>query len=146
MLCLIELPRTEVALRRIGRPVGANLDSRNCSGQRRRLGLDLGVAVTAQKHAFSCLLAQSLERRSTPSSHVEALRRRIEMMEMKRRRTSVIAADGAATAGLGDQRVAHVLAASRHSLDAAPHAAIGPATLEPELGQTVGAATHLDDP
>ncbi len=70
-------------------------------GKRDHTDLDLGVAVRAQKHTSCRLLAKRIQReRETAGTDTEALRRRIDVMELKRSDGPSVATNNAAPARL----------------------------------------------
>ena len=90
-------------------------------GQRKHPGLDLSLAIRAQKDALLCLLAKGVDRASEPAAtEPEPLLAGVDVMEVKGARIRVETAEDAAAARLLHEDALRAPPPVRHRVCPAP--------------------------
>src|SRR5439155_24251547 len=106
--------------------------------------LDLGVAVGTEQHAFAGLGARTLERPTDPLlAEREPLAVGVEMMELKRGRVPVVAAEPAATTRFRDEDRLDLAPPAHNRLGPAAQARVAPARSTPVDRRPVHGALEL---
>src|SRR5262249_17276258 len=105
------------------------------------------MAIRAQKDALLCLGTERLKReRDAPRIELQALGRRIAVVEVERSHRRRISTDRATSTGLGDQYRLHLSTPPRDGLSTAAAAPVVATPVEHEAGLTMPGARHLGFP